>query len=158
MDREATIPTTLAGLADFLREEGYHPSAYHIGAGPLQGGDAYCLEQTPAGFEAFHVERGLRSDPFWVEPCEHSACRAFVALLDRDSTSRSHCIAFTGNRSEIEMIERDLATEGIRTRRNDIPAFGGSDDPRFRLFVEGRDKKRVDLLVEEGRIPAVSFG
>jgi len=158
MDRRATMPTTLAELADYLRDECYQPSAYHLGPGWSHCGEAYCIEQTPAGFEAFCVERGQRSDPLWIESCEDSACRAFLALLDGDATSRSHCIAFTGNRAEIEAIEETLAFEGVRSRRNDIPAFGGIDDPRFRLFVEGRDKWVIDRLVEAGRIPAVSFG
>jgi hypothetical protein len=158
MDRDATMPTTLAELADYLRDECYQPSAYHLGPDWSSCGDTYCLERTPVGFEAFYVERGQRSEPFWIEPSEAAACACFLALIVGDRSSRLHCIAFSGDVSEIETIGAILASEGVQSKRNDIPAMSGAEDPRFRLFVEGRDKRIVDRLVAAGRIPAVAFG
>lgn len=158
MDGDPMIPTTLAELADHLRDECYQPSAYHLGPGWSQCGDTYCLEHQQAGFEAFYVERGQRSEPFWIEPSEAAACACFLALIEGDRTSRLHCIAFSGDVSEIEAIDEILASEGVQSKRNDIPAMSGAGDPRFRLFVEGRDKRVVDRLVAAGRISAVAFG
>lgn len=158
MDRDATMPTTLAELAEYLRDEYYQPSAYHLGPGWSHCGDTYCLEHTPVGFEAFYVERGQRSDPFWIECAEGMACARFLGLLEGDRTLRLHCVAVSGDVSEIESIEEILASEGVRSKRNDIPSMSGAGDPRFRLFVEGRDKRIVDRLVAAGRIPAVAFG
>lgn len=158
MDRDATMPTTLAELADHLRDECYQPSAYHLGQGWSHCGDTYCLEHTPVGFEAFYVERGQRSEPFWIESSEGMACARFLGLLGGDCTSRLHCIALSGDVTEIETIEEILASEGVHSKRNDIPAMSSTGDPRFRLFVEGRDKRIVDRLVVAGRIRAVAFG
>jgi hypothetical protein len=158
MDRDATMPTTLAELADYLRDECYQPSAYHLGPDWSSCGDTYCLDHTPTGFEAFHVERGQRSDPFWIESGEGMACARFLALLDGDRTSRLHCIAVSGDVSEIEAIDEILASEGVPSKRNDIPAMSAAGEPKFRLFVEGRDKRTVDRLVAAGRIRAVVFG
>ncbi len=157
MSHEVSTPTTLSELADYLREECYQPSIYHIGPSWSHCGDTFCIEHTPSGYESFYVERGQRSDPIWIESSEASACRAFIALLDGERFSRSHCIAFTKGRSEIEAIEQKLISHGVQSTRNDIPAFGGPNDPRYRLFVTGRDKIIVDQLIASAQIPPVSL-
>jgi hypothetical protein len=157
MTHEASMPTTLSELAVYLREECYQPAIFHVGPNWSHCGDTFCIEHTPSGYEAFYVERGKRSDPIWIESSEAAACRAFLALLDRERFSRSHCIAFTKERSEIEAIEQKLVCHGIQFTRNDIPVFGGPNDPRYRLFVIGRDKIIIDQLISSGQIPPVSL-
>ncbi|CAN5878020.1 hypothetical protein BH11VER1_BH11VER1_20420 [soil metagenome] len=156
MNLEASKPTTLIELAGYLSAECYQPHCYHIGPGWRGCGDTYCIERTPAGYEAFYVERGQRSSLIWVEDSEASACLSFIALLDGEKWSRAHCIAFTKSLSEIEQINEKLASLGIQATRNDVPTLGGPNDPRFRLFVTGRDKIAVDQMIASGQIPPVS--
>ena len=157
MNPEASMPATLIELADYLRAECYQPEFYNIGPSWSHCCDTYCIELTTAGYEAFHVERGQRSGPIWIDGNESAACRAFIALLDGERWSRSHCIAFTASLTEIQRIEGELGSRGIQATRNDIPAFSGPNNPRFRLFVTGRDKITVDQLIASGQLPPVSL-
>jgi hypothetical protein len=155
--KTAAQPSTMAALAEYLRTECYQPSCYHIGSGWNHCGDTHCLEKTTSGYEAFYVERGQRSTTFFIEADEAIVCRKFLELLDRESWSRTHCIAFTAQLSDAERIEHELAAVGVRSVRNDIPAYRGPDDSIYRLFVFGRDLPMVEQMVASGQIPAVSL-
>ena len=153
MQPGSTTPATLADLALYLNAERYQPGLFHIGSGWSGCGDTFCLEQTAAGFEAFYVERGQRAEAMWIEPDEAAACQAFVALLDREPWSRSHCVAFSDDLAEISRINELLSVRGIQATRNDIPSFDGPDRPRYRLFAIGKDKLIADQMMNEGLIP-----
>jgi hypothetical protein len=149
-------PVTIQLLGEYLRAECYQPALYHLGGSWSHCGDTYCLEQTSAGFEAFYVERGQRSSDCFIEQDEATACRRFIDLLDRQSWSRGHCIAFTPDVAEIEATTLTLQRHGIQAVRNDIPAYRFAGDRRFRLFVFGRDLQVVHQLVASGALSPLS--
>jgi hypothetical protein len=156
MGGDRQTPATLEDLSRHLQAECYQPNAYHVGDGWSGCCDAHCIEKTRSGFEIFYVERGRRSKSIDVLGDEAAACQAFIAWLDRTRWSRGHCIAFTRSLGEIEEISEKLAARGIAAERNDLPAYAGPNDPRYRLFVFGTDKLIVDAMAANGDISPIS--
>jgi hypothetical protein len=126
---------------------------YHVGSGWAGCADTHCIDKTDSGFEIFYVERGQRYETIESLEDEAAACRAFLKILDKDKWSQGHCVAWTSSEEEIDRIAQLMEAQGVQAKRNDIPSYAGPNDPRYRLFVFGRDKKTIDAMIERGEIP-----
>jgi len=156
MVNDVQAPSTLDELQKHLKNHCYQPSGFHVGGDWAGCGDTHCIEKTDSGFDIFYVERGQRYETIELHEDESAACRAFVKILERDEWSRGHCVAWSTSMDEIDRIARRMEARGVRVKRNDIPNYSGADDPRYRLFVFGRDKLTVDDMIQGGEIPALS--
>lgn len=130
-----------------LDEEGFNPQFYCIGPGWGRLGDGFALDQVGDSFEWFYVERGQRGKAEKVFASEEEACRFAYETLSRDDWARSHMIGMFASEAEAAELARELVREGIRSKTDRIP-YGGLDDPRFRVFVYGRDVFKVKRPAE----------
>ena len=156
MANDAQSPSTLEELRKYLKKHCYQPSGFHVGSGWSGCADSHCIEKTYSGFEIFYVERGQRYETIELHEEEAAACQAFIRILDKDDWSRGHCVAWSPSLDEIDRIAKRMEARGVRVKRNDIPNYSGADDPRYRIFVFGRDKLTVDDMIRGGEIPALS--
>jgi len=125
-------------LAERLNEEGFNSQFYCIGPGWRRLGDGFALERVGGSFEWFYVERGQRGQAEKVFAAEEEACEFVYEVLSKDKWAQSHMIGMFQSESEAADLVRALSLEGIRSETDRIP-YGGSNDPRFRVFVYGRD-------------------
>ncbi|HEY0376814.1 MAG TPA: hypothetical protein VGC87_07645 [Pyrinomonadaceae bacterium] len=130
-----------------LDEEGFNPQFYCIGPGWRRLGDAFALDKVGNSFEWFYVERGRRGPAERVFASEEEACRFAYETLSKDEWARSHMIGMFASEAEAAELARELAHEGVGSRTDRIP-YGGLDDPRFRVFVYGRDVFKVKRPAE----------
>ncbi|HEX8070753.1 MAG TPA: hypothetical protein VF546_12430 [Pyrinomonadaceae bacterium] len=129
-------------LAARLEEEGFNPQFYCIGPGWRRLGDGFALDRVGDAFEWFYVERGQRGAAKKVFASEEEACRFAYDELAKDKWARSHMIGMFETEAEAAELARALALQGIRSETDRIP-YGGLHDPRFRVFVYGRDVFKV---------------
>jgi len=134
-------------LAKSLAVEGFNPHFYCIGPGWRRLGDGFALDKVGDSFEWFYVERGQKGQAERVFTSEEEACRFAYEALSQDKWARSHLVGVFGSESEAADLARALSREGIRSETDRIP-YGGLNDPRFRVFVYGRDVFRVKSSAE----------
>jgi hypothetical protein len=129
-------------LAQRLDEEGFNPHFYCIGAGWRRLGNGFALDQVGDSYEWFYVERGQKGQVERAFTSEEEACRFAYEALSKDKWARSHMVGMFRSESEAADLARALSLEGIRSETDRIP-YGGPNDPRFRVFVYGRDVLKV---------------
>ena len=134
-------------LAELLAEEGFNSLFYCIGPGWRRLANGFALDQAGDSFEWFYVERGQKGQAERVFTSEEEACRFAYEALSQDKWARSHLVGVFGSESEAADLARALSREGIRSETDRIP-YGGLNDPRFRVFVYGRDVFRVKSSAE----------
>ena len=144
----------LQELAAHLDQECYQPSIYCIGSGWRAYHDAYCIERIGGQFEVFYTERGQRGAVIHRGESESAACEAFLAALDRSQCSRAHCVGFFTSKSEADSLSERLVSAGIAVHRDEIP-YSSKTGMRYRVFVFGRDKLRVQEIIDHALRPAV---
>ena len=127
-----------AELQTRLLDEGCN--GFCIGSCYLQS-DVYCLDQEDGQWIVFYTERGLHAEPIFSSSAENEACEYFFNLIT--SMEHRHIVGFFREAQHAIDLEQTLNAMGIATVRNDIPYYGGPDDPRFRVFVVGKDIFRV---------------
>ena len=125
-------------LAKRLYEEGFNPHFYCIGPGWRRLGDGFALDKAGDAFEWFYVERGKKSYLEKRFAAEDEACQFAYAALSQDKWAQSHLFDMFKSESEAANLTLALSREGIQSKIDRIP-YGGLDDPRFRVFVYGRD-------------------
>jgi hypothetical protein len=130
-----------------LDEEGFNPQFYCIGPGWHRLGDGFALDRVGDRFEWFYVERGQRGAAQKVFASEDEACRFAYETLASDDWAQSHMIGMFASESEATELAQELARAGIRSKTDRIP-WGGPADPRFRVFVYGRDVFKVKKPAE----------
>ncbi|HWT00098.1 MAG TPA: hypothetical protein VN256_07615 [Pyrinomonadaceae bacterium] len=134
-------------LNERLDEEGFNSQFYCIGPGWRRLGDGFALDKVGDSFEWFYVERGQRGRAEKVFASEEEACRFAYETLSKDDRARSHMIGMFESEAEAAKLAQELSREGIRSKTDRIP-YGGPDDPRFRVFVYGRDVFKVKKAAE----------
>ncbi len=129
-------------LAERLEEEGFNSQFYCIGAGWHRLADGFALDRAGDVYEWFYVERGRRGAAEKVFASEEEACRFAYEALSKDKWSRSHMVGIFESEGAAAELARALSLEGIYSETDRIP-YGGLHDPRFRVFVYGRDVFKI---------------
>ena len=121
-------------IEEVLIAEGCNKSNFVVKA---TGSDVYCLDNRNGKWVVFYTERGLDSEPIYVSDSEESACNFFYNFIM--NIQHWHIVGFFKTEAEAAELEGKLATVGIPSIRNDIPAYKYQNDPRLRVFVVGKD-------------------
>ncbi len=129
-------------LAERLAEEGFNSLFYCIGAGWHRLADGFALDKAGDVYEWFYVERGQKGAVERVFASEEEACRFAYEALSKDKWARSHMVGMFESERDAAELARALSLEGIYSETDRIP-YGGLDDPRFRVFVYGRDVFKI---------------
>jgi hypothetical protein len=114
------------------------------------GSDVYCLAQRNGVWVVFYTERGQDSPPEFKSKSEEEACQFFYDFIMK--MEHWHIVGFFKLESEAEALEAELASIGVPAIRNDIPAYRQRNDPRYRVFVVGKDIFRVRDAIGEPTI------
>ena len=83
---EHATELTRAELAALLLRERFRPDCYRLHGG-LGAGECYVLDHTPAGWEVYYSERGMKGS-LRVFGTEGDACTHLLGLLRRDPLTR----------------------------------------------------------------------
>jgi hypothetical protein len=130
-----------------LRDEGCNPSTYSIFN---SSHDAWCLDFRGGKWVIFYSERGIDSPPIHSGDSEEDACAFFFKKVM--SEPQWHIVGFFRRESDALAFEAQLSKAKISSVRNDIPAYRAWNDPRYRVFVVGKDIFRCRKLIGEPRI------
>jgi hypothetical protein len=133
-------------LAQRLDAEGFNPTYYCIGPGWRRLGDGHALDRVGNSYEWFYVERGEKRHVEGVFTSEEEACQFAYEALSNNKSAQSHMVGMFETESEALDLVRRLSLAGIESETDRIP-YGGPDDPRFRVFVYGRDVFNVGHIV-----------
>ena len=128
-----------------LVEEGCSRSHYSIG---FRDSDVFCLMKIDGLWKVFYTERGLDQETMFESASEEEACEFFFKY-QTERIEHHHIVGFFKSQAKADVLETQLKGHGLRTLQNPIPYHGWSD-PRFRVFVVGKDIFRArEILGEE---------
>ena len=117
-----------------LEEQGCNSDLYAIGsAGGLD--DGYCLWRENFAWRVCYCERGVCRETLFESRNEGEACEFFCRQMM--SIRHDHCVGFFRSSSRANELFAHLQEQGLEPLRDQIP-YGGSHDPRYRVFVVGR--------------------
>ena len=139
-----TIPMNTRELKQRLLEEGCNPIHYSIGPG---GSDVFCLDHRNGKWSVFYTERGRDDDPIFESASEEEACEFYFTYITT-KIRHDHLVGFFISENNADALVEQLAQNGIKTHRDTIP-YGGWNDPRFRVFVVGRDIFKAKVVLGE---------
>jgi hypothetical protein len=106
-----------------------------------RGNDAFCLDKKGDEWVVFYSERGCDSDPIFRSKSENEACEFFFNHIIKQQ--HWHIVGFFKTENEAKELESKLVAIGVQPIRNDIPAYKTANDPRYRVFVDGKDIFKV---------------
>ncbi len=132
-----------------LLAAGCNPSSFHIGTRGMVS-DAWLLYREAGEWRVAYTERGQIDEPVFRSTDADEAAEQFFEQVT--SFDHWHCVGFFEAESEAEALCYRLRSLGIEPIRNDIPAFHGPGDPRYRVFVIGQDIFTVRAAL--GELPA----
>lgn len=121
-------------LKNRLIQEGCSTSNYSIG---YRDSDVYCLMHEGGRWRVFYTERGQDHDPIFESTSEYQACEFFYNYITK-KFRHDHLVGFFISEESATGLAEKLATYGIQSHRDKIP-YGGWADPRYRVFVVGKD-------------------
>lgn len=130
-----------------LEEEACSPSLYSIGK--RDPGGAFCLVYENGMWRIFYSERGLDDKQLYEGEHEADACAFFFEFMTQ-RILHTHLVGYFISVENAGALAKQLKQHGIATHRNDIP-YRGWEDPRFRVFVTGKDVFKVRELL--GKLP-----
>jgi hypothetical protein len=133
-------------LEERLLEEGCNPIHFAIGQ---QGSDVYCLQNQNGTWRVFYTERGKDDPPIYESADEEAACKFYFEYITT-RIRHDHLVGFFREEGNVQALHESLARNGIPSHRDKIP-YGGWADPRYRVFVVGKDIFRVKEMF--GEIP-----
>ncbi|MCQ4261181.1 SPOR domain-containing protein [Stutzerimonas stutzeri] len=116
------------------------------------GSDVYCLCKKNGEWSIFYTERGIDHSPIFSSVSESEACKFFYDYIMK--MEHWHIVGFYKCASLANAMESKLSNLGIRFVRNDLPAYQAQNDPRFRIFVVGKD---IFRFKEEFGEPCISY-
>jgi hypothetical protein len=125
-------------LSDKLIAEGCNANNFAVLS---RGNDSYCLDKKGNEWVVFYSERGCDSEPVFNSTSEDAACNFFYDYILKQQ--HWHIIGFFKTEREAQELEARVLALGIKAIRNDIPAFNAVNDPRYRVFVTGKDIFKV---------------
>lgn len=116
------------------------------------GNDVYCLRNKNGIWSVFYTERGVDSPPIFSSVSQVEACEFFYDYIME--MEHWHIVGFYKDISLAKAMESKLSSLSIRFVRNDIAAYQEQNDPRFRVFVVGKDIFRFKDVFGE---PCISY-
>lgn len=116
------------------------------------GSDVYCLCNKNGAWSVFYTERGVDCPPIFSSASQTQACEFFYNYIME--MEHWHIVGFYKDLSSAKAMESKLSSLSIRFVRNDIPAYREQNDPRFRVFVVGKDIFRFKDIFGE---PCISY-
>jgi hypothetical protein len=127
-----------------LLEAGCNPINFSV---RNRGSDVYCLEEQDGVWRVFYTERGQDEPPVFESTEEAEACDYYFHFITT-RIRHYHLIGFLKSESGATVLEDELLSHGIRVHRDKIPYHGWAD-PRYRVFVIGRDIFKVREMFPE---------
>ena len=127
-----------------LVEEGCSTNNYSIGRG---GSDVYCLENQNGTWHVFYTERGKDDPPIFESTNEAEACEFFFNYITKKFW-HDHLVGFFVSDRNATALAEKLAQNGIQSHQDKIP-YGGWVDPRYRVFVVGKDIFKAKEILGE---------
>ncbi|MFM5463737.1 SPOR domain-containing protein [Aeromonas simiae] len=121
-----------------LFAEGCNPANFSVLG---RGDDMLCLDEKGGKWSIFYSERGCDSEPIFTSDNEEEACKIFFNYVVKQQ--HWHIVGFFKNESDAVELEDKLVAIGIKPIRNDIPAYKTANDPRYRVFVVGKEIFKV---------------
>jgi hypothetical protein len=137
-------PINTEELKQRLLEEGCSPFNFSIGPG---GSDIYCLEQQNGIWRVFYTERGKADAPIFESLSEMEACEFYFKYITKE-IRHDHLVGFFILEQNAIGLVLQLVQNGIPSHRDKIP-YGGWSDPRYRVFVVGKDIFRAREVLGE---------
>lgn len=134
-------------LTNKLLAEGCNPQNFSVLS---RKQDAYCIDKSGKQWKVFYSERGCDSGPIFTSNNESEACEFFYNLIIKQQ--HWHLVGFFKDEADAKALEEKLSALGINTIRNDIPAYKTANEPRYRVFVVGKDIFRVKAQLGENDI------
>ena len=129
-------------LEQRLLDAGCNPNNFAIaGAGQRPVDNAWVLYEEDDEWRIGYTERGRVDEPIFRSRDADEAAEAFYAKLTAEQ--HWHCVGFFKREAAAKELSRHLKRLGVKPVRNDIPAYSGPADPRFRVFVIGKDILKV---------------
>ena len=125
-------------LTELLIAEGCNQSNFSVLS---RGDDAFCLDKKGNEWVIFYSERGCDSEPIFRSKSENNACEYFFNYVKKQD--HWHIVGLFKKEEEAKELEGKINAIGIKPIRNDIPAYKTANDPRFRVFVVGKDIFKV---------------
>lgn len=135
----------MAELEKRLVEEGCSQTYYSLGK--RYSGGAICLIHEDGKWRVLYSERNLDDDPLFEAESEADACEFFFKYMTTNILHR-HLVGYFISLKNAEALAEKLSEHGIAVHRNDIP-YHGWDDPRFRVFVTGKDIFKAQEVLGE---------
>lgn len=117
-----------------LIQEGCNPDNFAV-LSKVDG--VFCIDKNGNQWKVFYSERGQTSEPVFISTNENEACNFFYDLILKQQ--HWHLVGFFKQETDAKLLEEILLAADIKPVRNDIPAYKTANDPRYRLFVVGKD-------------------
>ena len=118
-----------------LVEEGCNPGNYAIGSRGTAS-DTYCLTYNGQEWQVHFTERGQDQAPEYTSKSEEEACEYFFRFIMK--FRHDHCVGFFRSEIRANELKARLESQGLHPFQDKIP-YGGWQDPRYRVFVSGRE-------------------
>lgn len=122
-------------LTQRLEEEGCNPGNYCIGK-PWQVTDIFCLTQIDGVWQIYFTERGKHEPPIFTSPDEAAACDYYFELMM--GIRHDHLVGYFREETAVHALQTLLNQHNIPSHTDKVP-YGGWADPRYRVFVTGKD-------------------
>lgn len=127
-----------------LEEEACNRAHYSIG---YRDSDVYCLMKIDGLWKVFYTERGLDQESMFESESEEAACEFFFKY-QTERIRHDHIVGFFHVQVNAKALAAKLKEHGMDSYENNIP-YRGWHDPRFRVFVIGKDVFRARALLGE---------
>ena len=127
-----------------LEEEACNRAHYSIG---YRDSDVYCLMKIDGLWKVFYTERGLDQESMFESESEEAACEFFFKY-QTERIRHDHIVGFFHVHVNAKALAAKLKEHGMDSYENNIP-YRGWHDPRFRVFVIGKDVFKARALLGE---------
>ena len=127
-----------------LEEEACSKAHYSIG---YRDSDVYCLMKIDGLWKVFYTERGLDQETMFESESEEAACEFFFKY-QTERIRHDHIAGFFHVNANAKALAVKLKAHGIDSYENNMP-YRGWHDPRFRVFVIGKDVFKAREILGE---------
>jgi len=131
-------------LGHRLVEEGCSATNYSIG---YRGSDVFCLLNQNGTWRVFYTERGQDDAPIFESKNEEEACEFYFEYIAKQ-IRHDHMVGFFHSEEYAKALSAKLDQSGIQSQRDKIP-YGVWADPRYRVFVVGKDIFKAREILDE---------